>query len=213
MIPYVYVSPTCFFHRLHRHSCRKTFHRSPTTGSLTVLVIDVINSCCLSDCIFSPKLLTHRAELRMQVHSKHSLRKHVYGASFNSVFPFVGQHPATIRKFTVKWISLFLVSHLPEYKKVHDTRRLHKRAQQPGVSQDTAENDLSSDSSDNDSLPNVHWCKAFLCYCSRWPHGKPRMPPRWILERVDEYGEDGATSSGRDVTRGSNQLHVSLHIP
>ncbi|KAJ8588278.1 hypothetical protein M405DRAFT_262518 [Rhizopogon salebrosus TDB-379] len=36
----------------------------------------------------------------MQVHSKHSLRKHVYGASFNSVFPFVGQHPATIRKFT-----------------------------------------------------------------------------------------------------------------
>ncbi|KAJ8586042.1 hypothetical protein M405DRAFT_823986 [Rhizopogon salebrosus TDB-379] len=34
----------------------------------------------------------------MQVHSKHSLRKHVYAASFNSIFPFVGQHPATIRK-------------------------------------------------------------------------------------------------------------------
>ncbi|KAJ8586608.1 hypothetical protein M405DRAFT_350226 [Rhizopogon salebrosus TDB-379] len=34
----------------------------------------------------------------MQVHGKHSLRKRVYVASFNSIFPFVGQHPATIRK-------------------------------------------------------------------------------------------------------------------
>ncbi|KAJ8586597.1 hypothetical protein M405DRAFT_350034 [Rhizopogon salebrosus TDB-379] len=45
-----------------------------------------------------PKLLTRRAELPMQVHSKHSLRKYVYAAFFNSIFPFVGRHPATIRK-------------------------------------------------------------------------------------------------------------------
>jgi hypothetical protein len=117
----------------------------------------------------------------------------------------------------VKWIPLFLIprllndtlqrlaaANLPEYKKVNDTRRLHKRAQQPGVSQDTAENDLSSDSSDNDSLPDVHWCKAFLCYCSCWSHGNPRMPPRWILERVDEHGQNGTTSSGPGGAHGSN---------
>ncbi|KAJ8586599.1 WD40 repeat-like protein [Rhizopogon salebrosus TDB-379] len=103
------------------------------------------------------------------------------------------------RKFT-----RLAAADLPDHKKVNDTRRLHERAQQPGVSQDTAENDLSSDSSDNDSLPDVHWCKAFLCYCSCWSHGKPRMPPRWILERVDEYGQNGTTSSGRGGAHGSN---------
>ncbi|KAJ8588812.1 hypothetical protein M405DRAFT_933855 [Rhizopogon salebrosus TDB-379] len=103
------------------------------------------------------------------------------------------------RKFT-----RYAAANLPEYKKVNDTRHLHKRAQQPSVSQDTAENDLSSDSSDNDSLPDVHWCKAFLCYCSCWSHGKPRMPPRWILERVDEHGQNGTTSGGRSGAHGSN---------
>ncbi|KAG2126918.1 hypothetical protein DEU56DRAFT_758742 [Suillus clintonianus] len=44
---------------------------------------------------------------------------------------------------------------LPEYRKVDDTR--HPSSQQPGVPQDI-------ESSDNDSLPDVHWCKAFLCY-------------------------------------------------
>jgi hypothetical protein len=68
------------------------------TGSSTVSVFNVINPRCLSDCRFSLKLLTRRAELPMQVHSKHGLRKQVYAASFNNIFPFVGQHPATIRK-------------------------------------------------------------------------------------------------------------------
>ncbi|KAJ8585889.1 WD40 repeat-like protein [Rhizopogon salebrosus TDB-379] len=89
---------------------------------------------------------------------------------------------------------------LPEYKKVDDTRRLLPQAQQqPGVSQDMARNDQSYESSDNDSLPDVHWCNAFLCYCSCWSHGKLRMPPRWILERVDEHGQNGTTSSGSRV--------------
>jgi hypothetical protein len=95
-------------------------------------------------------------------------------------------------------------ANLPEYKKVNDTRRLPRVQQQPGVSQDTAGNDPSYESSDNDSLPDVHWCNAFLCYRSCWSHGKLRMPPRWILERVDEYGQNGTTSSSRGEAHGSN---------
>jgi hypothetical protein len=46
---------------------------------------------------------------------------------------------------------------LPEYKKVDDTR--HLACQQCAVPQD-------NDSADVDLLPDVHWCKAFLCYYS-----------------------------------------------
>ncbi|KAJ8585770.1 WD40 repeat-like protein [Rhizopogon salebrosus TDB-379] len=103
------------------------------------------------------------------------------------------------RKFT-----RLAAADLPEYKKVNDTRRILRVQQQPGVPQDTAGNDPSYESSDNDSLPDVHWCKAFLCYYSCWSHGKPRMPPRWILERVDEYGQDGTTSGSRGGAPGNN---------
>ncbi|KAG2739955.1 hypothetical protein P692DRAFT_20913600, partial [Suillus brevipes Sb2] len=58
---------------------------------------------------------------------------------------------------------------LPEYKKVNDTR--HPSSQQATVPQET-------DTADVDSLPDVHWCKAFLCFCSCWSHGRLRMPPR-----------------------------------
>ncbi|KAG2343656.1 hypothetical protein BDR05DRAFT_962753, partial [Suillus weaverae] len=68
---------------------------------------------------------------------------------------------------------------LPEYRKVNDTR--HPSRQQTTGPQD----DPSSDSSDVDSLPDVHWFKALLCYSSCWSHGGLRTPPRWRLERVD----------------------------
>jgi hypothetical protein len=116
------------------------------------------------------------------------------------------------RKFTVKLILLLFaplslndtlqrlaVVKLPEYKKVGDTRRLPREQQQPGVSQDMTGNVTSSDSSDRDSLPDVHWCKALFYYCSCWSHGRLRVPPRWHLELVDEIGHDGTTSSGGRV--------------
>ncbi|KAG2742759.1 hypothetical protein P692DRAFT_20879290, partial [Suillus brevipes Sb2] len=45
---------------------------------------------------------------------------------------------------------------LPEYKKVDDTR--HPSSEQGAVPQET-------DTADVDSLPDVHWFKAFLCFC------------------------------------------------
>jgi hypothetical protein len=106
VVSYLYVSSSCLFHHLHFHFCSKslcTHSRNKNTldsptGSLTVSVFNAINNCCLSNCMFSPKLLTRRAELPIQACSKHSLRKHAYAASFNSIFPFVGRQPATIRK-------------------------------------------------------------------------------------------------------------------
>lgn len=58
------------------------------------------------------------------------------------------------------------VARLPEYKKVDNTR--HPSGHQPGVPLDT-------ESSDIDSLPDVHWCRAFLCYYSCWSCGRLRM--------------------------------------
>lgn len=92
------------------------------------------------------------------------------------------------RKFT-----RLAVVKLPEYKKVNDTRHLPR--EQPSVSQSTTANDPLPESSDIDSLPDVHWCKAFLCYYSCWSHGRLRMPPRWRLERVDLPRQDHTTSS------------------
>ncbi|KAG1892275.1 hypothetical protein F4604DRAFT_18653 [Suillus subluteus] len=94
------------------------------------------------------------------------------------------------RKFT-----RLVVVKLPEYKKVNDTRHLPRG--QPGVSQSTTANDPLPESSDIDSLPDVHWFKAFLCYYSCWSHGRLRMPPRWRLERVDLHRQDHTTSSTR----------------
>ncbi|KAG2738735.1 hypothetical protein P692DRAFT_20757854 [Suillus brevipes Sb2] len=85
------------------------------------------------------------------------------------------------RKFT-----RLVVVKLPEYKKVDDTR--HPSSQQATVPQE-------NDTADVDSLPDVHWCKVFLCYCSCWSHGRLRMPPRWRLERVDIPRQDGAANS------------------
>ncbi|KAG2116789.1 hypothetical protein DEU56DRAFT_984917 [Suillus clintonianus] len=91
------------------------------------------------------------------------------------------------RKFT-----RLAAANLPEYRKVDDTRH----PPQAGVPQDI-------DSSDNDSLPDVHWCKAFLCYYSCWSHGRLRMPPRWRLERVHIPRQDGTTNGSGSGTRGS----------
>ncbi|KAG0702451.1 hypothetical protein DFH29DRAFT_502602 [Suillus ampliporus] len=57
------------------------------------------------------------------------------------------------RKFT-----RLAAANLPEYRKVNDTRHPSK----PAESQDNQ----PSESSDIDSLPDVHWCKAFFCYYS-----------------------------------------------
>jgi len=83
---------------------------------------------------------------------------------------------------------------LPEYKKVNDTRH-----SLPVVSERTAENDAPHDSSENDSLPDVHWFKAFLCYCSCWSHGALRIPPRWRLERVDQHTPEEDTMDRHGV--------------
>jgi hypothetical protein len=72
-----------------------------------------------------------------------------------------------------------IVVSVPHYKKVHDTRRPPR--EQP-VSHDTAQSDTTSVISYTDSLPNVHWFMAFLCYLSCWSDGRLRMPPRWDLE-------------------------------
>ncbi|KIK33543.1 hypothetical protein CY34DRAFT_696843 [Suillus luteus UH-Slu-Lm8-n1] len=85
------------------------------------------------------------------------------------------------RKFT-----RLAAAKLPDYKKVDDTR--HPSSQQGAVPQE-------NDTADVDSLPDVHWCKAFLCYCSCWSHGRLRMPPRWHLERIDIPRQDGAANS------------------
>ncbi|KAG1859353.1 hypothetical protein DFJ58DRAFT_780808 [Suillus subalutaceus] len=75
---------------------------------------------------------------------------------------------------------------LPEYEKVDDTRYLSSQ-------QATQEDDAA----DFDSLSDVHWVKAFLCYYSCWSHGRLRMPPRWRLQRVGIPHQDGAANSSR----------------
>lgn len=93
---------------------------------------------------------------------------------------------------------------LPEYKKVDDTR--HPSRQQHAASSAMAANanDPPSESSDRDSLPDVHWFKAFLCYYSCWSHGRLRMPPRWRLERVYPLQQAGSTSGNSGGVHGRN---------
>ena len=117
---------------------------------------------------------------------------------------------AADRKFTVRDSSFLFVpflliditqrlaaANLPEYRKVNDTRRSFA-----AVSEGTAESDPPHDSSDNDSLPDVHWCKAFFCYWSCWSHGALRIPPRWRLERVDEPQSGTSHTAGNADVRG-----------
>lgn len=93
------------------------------------------------------------------------------------------------RKFT-----RLAAANFPDYRKVDDTRH---PSQQPGAPQDT-------ESSDIDSLPDVHWCKAFLCYYSCWSHGRLRMPPRWRLERVDIPRQDQTTTRNHATAQGGS---------
>lgn len=119
--------------------------------------------------------------------------------SSNGVTQFLQQHlpfliprhshgPRVVEVAAGRKVTRLAAARFPEYRKVDDTR--HPPSQQPGVPQDV-------ESSDNDSLPDVHWCKAFLCYYSCLSHGRLRMPPRWRLERVDIPRQDGAASSSR----------------
>lgn len=77
---------------------------------------------------------------------------------------------------------------LPEYRKVDDTRHSRQHTTLP-------QDDSSSDLSDVDSLPDVHWLKAFLCYYSCWSHGRLRIPPRWRLECADIPHQDDTTNA------------------
>lgn len=119
--------------------------------------------------------------------------------SSNGVTQFLRQHlpflvprhghgPPVIEVAPGRKVTRLAAAKFPEYRKVDDTR--HPSSQQSGVPQDV-------ESSDNDSLPDVHWLKAFLCYYSCLSHGRLRMPPRWRLERVDIPRQDGATSGSR----------------
>lgn len=102
--------------------------------------------------------------------------------------------PQVINVAAVRADNRIIINRVPhlQYKKVHDTRRPPR--EEP-VSHDTAQSDTSSEISYTDSLPNVHWFTAFLCYLSCWSGGKLRMPPRWVLEPVQPPHQ----SNGGDV--------------
>ncbi|KAG1727265.1 WD40-repeat-containing domain protein [Suillus paluster] len=95
-----------------------------------------------------------------------------------------GQEPPIVDVAVGRKFTRLAIAHPPEYRKVDDTRRPPR--EQPVVSQDMAENDPSSESAETDSLPDIHWFKAFICFYSCWSHGRLRMPPRWRLELVDQ---------------------------
>ncbi|KAG2338714.1 hypothetical protein BDR05DRAFT_1004027 [Suillus weaverae] len=89
-------------------------------------------------------------------------------------------------------VTRLVAAKLPEYKNVDDTR--HPSSQQATAPQE-------NDTSDIDSLLDVHWCKAFPCYYSCWSHGRLRIPPRWHLERVDVPRQDGTTNGSHSGAR------------
>ncbi|KAG2145776.1 hypothetical protein DEU56DRAFT_910060 [Suillus clintonianus] len=86
--------------------------------------------------------------------------------------------PPTVEVAAGRKFTRLKAAKLPEYRKAGDTRHLSRQQSA------TVGNDPPAESSDLDSLPDVHWCKAFFCYYSCWSHGRLRMPPRWRLERV-----------------------------
>ncbi|KIK43524.1 hypothetical protein CY34DRAFT_803777 [Suillus luteus UH-Slu-Lm8-n1] len=118
-----------------------------------------------------------------------SLRQHL---SF--LVPTHSHGPPVVEVAPGRKFTRLAVVNLPDYKKVDDTR--HPSSQQATVPQE-------NDTADVDSLPDVHWCKAFLCYCSCWSHGRLRMPPRWRLEHIDIPRQDGAANSNS----GGSQSH------
>jgi hypothetical protein len=103
--------------------------------------------------------------------------------------------PSVVEVTPGRKVTRLAAAKFPEYRKVDDTR--HPSRQQAGVPQDI-------DTSDIDSLPDVHWVKAFLSYYSCLSHGRLRMPPRWHLERVDIPRQDSTknTSSSRNCAHG-----------
>ncbi|KAG2354218.1 hypothetical protein BDR07DRAFT_1382403 [Suillus spraguei] len=127
-----------------------------------------------------------------QAHPKEETLRHSNGAmqllqrhiSFLKSAPVHESQVAEVaagRKFTVMWIFLLLLPSLligalqrlavvkvPEYIKVDDTR--YPLRQKLAVSQDMAQGHSSPELSETDSLPDVHWCKAFFCYYSCWSH-------------------------------------------
>lgn len=86
-----------------------------------------------------------------------------------------------------------IVISVPHYKKVHDSRRPPR--EEP-VARDTAQSDTTSVISYADSLPNVHWFMAFLCYLSCWSDGRLRVPPRWDLEPVQSSHQNNDGGAG-----------------
>ncbi|KAG1836950.1 hypothetical protein DFJ58DRAFT_158786 [Suillus subalutaceus] len=132
----------------------------------------------------TPSNVTHSIGSR----TKHNLRRKVCAARTEPYNSCSSTFPSFTRIVAAKF---------PEYIKVDDTRSPLR--QQLAMSQDMAHDHSSSESSDVDSLPDVHWCKAFFCYYSCWSHGRLRMPPRWRLERVDPH-QDGTTRAGRGGT-------------
>ncbi|KAJ8586040.1 WD40 repeat-like protein [Rhizopogon salebrosus TDB-379] len=156
-----------------------------------------------SETTYPPRRATNAGSQRAQPEEtrlRRFLQQHI---SFRRSTP--SNDPQVVEIAAGRKVTRLAAANLPEYKKVNDTRRQPTGVQQqPGVSQGTAVNDPSYDLSDNDSLPDVHWCNAFLCYRSCWSHGKLRMPPRWTLECVDEYGQNCTTSGSRGGAHGSN---------
>ncbi|KAG2745306.1 hypothetical protein P692DRAFT_20837004 [Suillus brevipes Sb2] len=113
--------------------------------------------------------------------------------AFSFLVPRHSHGPPVVEVAPGRKFTRLAAAKLLEYKKVYDTR--HPSSQQGAVPQE-------NDTADIDSLPDVHWCKAFLCFYSCWSHGKLRIPPRWRLERVDLPRQDSATSSGHGGVHG-----------
>lgn len=123
----------------------------------------------------------------------------------NGAMQFLQQHPSFYKSTPVhkppvvevaagRKITRLAVVKVPEYIKVDDTR--YPLRQQLAASHDMTQDHTLSESSDVDSLPDVHWCKALFCYFSCWSRGRLRMPPRWRLVNVDPRHPDGTTTTG-----------------
>ncbi|KAG2115477.1 hypothetical protein DEU56DRAFT_919388 [Suillus clintonianus] len=101
---------------------------------------------------------------------KQFLRQHI-----PFLVPSHGHMPPDVEVAPGRKFTRLAAANLPEYKKVDDTRHPPQAGEPP---QDI-------DSSDNDSLPDVHW-----------------MPPRWRLVRVDIPRQNSTTNGNRSSARG-----------
>ncbi|KIK33055.1 hypothetical protein CY34DRAFT_18631 [Suillus luteus UH-Slu-Lm8-n1] len=163
-----FTSPTHAAHPVQPHNPLDVPATSPLPSSLSGQTATRFNHVEMS----SPPPPSNGATQFLRQHISFLAPRHSLGPPVVEVAPG--------RKFT-----RLAAAKLPDYKKVDDTR--HPSSQQGAVPQD-------NDTADVDSLPDVHWCKAFLCYCSCWSHGRLRMPPRWHLERIDIPRQDGAAN-------------------